>query len=246
MSFLSKHKKLRFFLASVLTYYLALGICAIPELRYVNQGKSTIHGSVRNGSLQNSWLVPFRGKNYRYFSALSYFGANNAYTSDAACKTILDAYKACEQSCPGIQFQLMECSDRYGGRDAVHRTHQNGTSADFMIPKKQGNTQSELLDHIGFLHYLLDFDKAGKNIIFTSVSLDFETAARHLLALDDAANAHGLRIKKVLLRTECHDAFFSTLPGKELTRRNVRFVTQMEGFVNRVHDDHYHVDFEVK
>jgi hypothetical protein len=23
-------------------------------------------------------------------------------------------------------------------------------------------------------------------------------------------------------------------------------VTQMEGFVNRVHDDHYHVDFEVK
>jgi penicillin-insensitive murein DD-endopeptidase len=246
MSILPNHTKLRILLASVLTYYLVLAICAIPELRYVNQGKSTVLGSVRSGSLQNSWLVPFRGKNYRYFSALSYYGANNGYTSDAVCKTILDAYQACEQSCPGIRFQLMECSDRYGGRVAVHRTHQNGTSADFMIPKKRGNAQSELLDHLGFLHYLLDFDQTGKNTIFSSVSLDFGTAAQHLIALDDAANAHGLRIKKVLLRTECHDAFFSTLAGKELKRRNVRFVTQMEGFVNRVHDDHYHVDFEVK
>jgi len=220
--------------------------CSIPELLHQNEGKSKAIGSVRNGKLENAWLFPYSGPNFRYFSPLSYFILNNAYTHSTTWKVVMDAYETCEKTCPGIQFRLMECSKRDGGKMLIHRTHQNGTSIDFMVPKKNQNGQTKWIDWIGMWHYLLDFDSKGRLLFAKGTEIDFETLGKHILAVDDAAHANGMRIRKIILREEVVDDLYRTDSGKEVKRRGIYLVRGLHGFVNQVHDDHYHVDFVFK
>ncbi len=217
---------------------------AIPEIQHKNDGESKSIGSVRAGKLENAWLVPFSGKNFKFFSGLSYFVFNNGYTHSKTCRTILDAYKICETTCPGIFFRIDECSDKNGGKMLIHRTHQNGMSVDFMTPKKRGASQSTILDHLGYFDYLQDFDENGRFCFAKSIQLDFETMARHILALDDSARKNGLRINKVIFMLELKDDFYATLSGKKVKERGIYFAQNLPYWTNRVHDDHYHVDFE--
>ena len=216
---------------------------AIPELSYKNSGKSKAKGSVRDGQLENAYLIPYSGKNFRYFSPLSYYLLNNGYTHSSTCQTVLDAYKICETTCPGIQFRIMECSDKKGGKLLIHRTHQNGTSVDFMVPKKKKSKQSTFWDHLGMWHYLLEFNNQGQLNVNKNVAIDFETIGKHILALDDSARKNGMRIKKIILKIELKDDLYKTPSGKKVKARGIYVVQGLTPIVNKVHDDHYHVDF---
>ena len=218
-------------------------IGAIPEFYKTNKGESRSLGSVRDGGLENGWLVPFSGKNFRYFSQLSYYLFDNGYTHSKTWRTIIDAYRTCETTCPGTQFRLMECSDKSGGRLMIHRTHQNGTSADFMVPKKRGGSQSTFFDHLGYFHYLIDFDEKGRLFGAKSVEIDFEAVARHILAIDEAAKANGLKIRKIIFRLELMNELLATPSGKLVAERGIYFAQRLPYWTNRVHDDHYHIDF---
>ncbi|WP_128544550.1 hypothetical protein [Larkinella soli] len=88
---------------------------ALPECFHENRGQSRTYGTVGAGKLERPYLVPFSGRNFRYFSYISYYLWDNAYTHSQVCRTIVEAYRTCEETCPGSQFQLMECSNRRGG-----------------------------------------------------------------------------------------------------------------------------------
>ena len=224
----------------------ALGFAgaAIPELIYTNEGDSVSIGSVRNGKLKNAYLIPYSGDNHWYFSAMSYFLMNNGYTHSKVYHTVMNAYKTCEKTCPGVKFRIMECSDRSGGKMLIHRTHQNGMSIDFMVPKKNGSTQSRFFDGLGMWHYLLDFTASGKLKLNKKVEIDFETMGKHILALDKAARSNGLSIRKIILNTGLKDDLYATSSGQKVKERGIYIVRSLSDIVNRVHDDHYHVDFE--
>ena len=219
-------------------------ILSIPEIMYSNSGQSKVIGSVRNGELENAWLLPYRGSNFSYFSPLSYYLMNNAYTHSAVHNTVLDAYELCEKTCPGVHFRVMECSDKSGGKMLFHRTHQNGMSVDFMVPKINGKKQSQVFDRIGMWHYLLEFHSNGSLKLHKNTSIDFESMAKHLLALDEAARKNGLRIRKVILNTELKDELYATKEGALIRDRGIYIVRSLSPIVNKFHDDHYHVDFE--
>ena len=236
-----RHKKKIGFLLILIGIGVVL---SIPEFFYENKGNSKSIGSVRNGGLENAYLLPFSGPNFRYFSFLSYYMFNNGYTHHKVHKTILDAYKECEQTSPNTFFRLMECSDKHGGKMLIHRTHQNGLSVDFMVPKLNGDAPSYFFDHFGMLHYLLDFDEKGQLYINKNVRLDFDAIGKHILAIDNAAQRNGLRIRKIILKIELKDDLYQTESGKEIQRRGIYIVRGLSDIVNRVHDDHYHIDFE--
>ena len=217
---------------------------SMPQILHSNKGVSKAVGSVRNGKLINGYLLPYSGNNFGYFSLFSYYILNNAYVHSAVYNTVLAAYKQCEQTCPGTQFKIMEAANRDGGKIPLHRTHQNGMGIDFMIPKVAGGQQRHAWDRIGIWHYALEFDNQGKLLLDSDTQLDFNTMAKHLLALDDAAQKHGLRIRKVLLKSELLDDFFDSEFGNQVQQRGIYFVPRMYGWINRVHDDHYHVDFQ--
>ncbi|MBK8491556.1 MAG: penicillin-insensitive murein endopeptidase [Saprospirales bacterium] len=236
-------KKIKWFL---LIAGLTLVVFSIPELFGRNTGNSKSLGSVRDGQLENGYLLPYHGANFCYFSPMSYYLLDNAYTHSNVYHTILEAYRTCEETCPDIRFRLMELSHKTGGQMLIHRTHQNGLSADFMVPKKRGKSQSRFYDKLGLWHYLLEFTETGALTFDRSVTIDFETMGKHILALDQAAQENGLRIKKVLLRIELKDDFYQTESGQQVKQKGIYFAQSMSGWTNRVHDDHYHVDFEFR
>jgi penicillin-insensitive murein endopeptidase len=139
----------------------------------------------------------------------------------------------------------MEGSRKKGGKTLIHRTHQSGLSVDFMVPKKKEKKKGSVFDRMGMWHYLLEFSDIGSLDLHKNIVIDFETMGRHILALDDAARNNGLRIKKVILKIELKDDFFNTPSSKKVKQREIYFAKALTPMINRVHDDHYHVDFEI-
>lgn len=223
---------------------LLLVVLAFPELLHRNSGKSKSSGGVSNGQLENAWLLPYRGNNFRYFSPLSYYVLNRGYVDHRVHATVTEAYFICATTCPKVAFRLMECSRKHGGRMLPHRTHQNGLSVDFMLPKKRQDAPFTWLDGLGIWHYLLAADDRGR--YFSGIEIDFETVGRHILALDDAARNSGLRIKKVILQVNLKDEFYATPSGKQVRQRGIYLVKSLPKLIDELHDDHYHVDFEAQ
>lgn len=244
MSSVSKwfKKIVKWFLPGV--FCLAI-LFSIPQIIHKNKGESKSIGSVGDGALINGSLVPYAGVNFCYFSLLSYYVFGDAYTNSKLSATLLDAYKECETTCPGICFRLMECSRRSGGKMLIHYTHQNGLSIDFMTPLIKNGNPVKTYDGLGPLRYLLLFDADGKPNFNKNVKIDFETVAKHVIALDNAARKNGLAIQKVILKIDLKDDLFKTDSGKELLRRGIYFARALPPDINAVHGNHYHIDFKV-
>lgn len=200
-------------------------------------------GSVSKGSLVNGKLMPFSGKNFFYFDTTSYV-EERAYVHEDVRTAVLNTYLSLEKSVPGRNFVLMECSKKHGGKLEPHITHQNGLSIDFMSPNKKGTAAYYGLDSLGLQHYFLEYNEQGCYDQDPSICIDFDVMALHLLTLEREARKQGLKISKVLLKIELKNALFSSKYGKELQASGIYFARQLPDFINKLHDDHYHVDFE--
>ncbi len=213
------------------------------QLLYKNEGISKSVGKVSNGSLENAYKLPYKGENFSSFSPLSYYVLGRSFVHSKVHQTVLDSYKLCENDCPGIKFRYMECSTKKGGRAFPHITHQNGTSVDFMTPLIKKGKQHKFYDRIGIWRYLMNFDSKGKANINKNVEIDFNTMAKHIINLDKAARKNGLKARKVILKINLKDDLFKTEYGKKLKRMNIYFVRNLSNQIDKLHDDHYHVDF---
>ena len=80
-----------------------------------------------------------------------------------------------------------------------HRTHQNGTSIDFATPLIKHNKPFHGDQWKGVFHYGLRFDESGCRKGNKKVSIDLETMAKHILALEKAARKRKMFIKKLLM-----------------------------------------------
>jgi penicillin-insensitive murein endopeptidase len=207
-------------------------------------GASKSTGTVSDGALENGRRFPKKGENYKYFSKLSYALFNRAWVHSKVLEITLQAYEECKTTCPYTKFLLMECSKKHGGRMWPHRTHQNGTSIDFGTPLLKKGKPYNRDNGYGLMHYAMSFDEHGVLIGNKKVSIDFETMAKHILALDRAARKNGMYIKKVILKLDLKDVFFATPSGKKVKEKGIYFAQNLPPVIDKVHDDHYHVDFE--
>tara|TARA_Y100000589_G_scaffold298080_1_gene306352 strand:+ start:1753 stop:2511 length:759 start_codon:yes stop_codon:yes gene_type:complete len=216
--------------------------------RYIQQNQndsitSQSIGSVSNGSLKNGKLVPFQGKNFSYFDETSYL-SGRAFLNSKVLNTILDSYKNLETTQPNRTFKIMECAHKNGGKLWPHRTHQNGLSIDFMVPKLKNSKPFYGLDTLGIDHYWLTFNNQGQYDKDTSITIDFESIAEHLLTLKEEAKKHKLKIQKVIIKVELKDELFSGEFGKKLKESDIYIAKSLNSTINALHDDHYHVDFK--
>ncbi len=205
--------------------------------------KSISKGTVDNGTLINGKLFPFYGKNFRYFDQESYL-ANRAFTSDLVKTIILETYDTLYNRHPSKKFYLMELSNKNGGEIKPHITHQNGMSADFMMPKIRNNKSYSGLDSLGKNHYFLTFDSDGKNVKDTSIHIDFELLAEHIYLLNEVAIRHHSKIEKLIIKITFKDELLQTKYGQLLEKKNVYIVRKLSPLVNALHDEHFHVDFK--
>lgn len=217
----------------------------LPNILHSNEGESVAVGTPRKGSLENAYQIDFFNKNYRFFSWISYFFMDNGFLHSKLYQSVVDSYAECETTCPDIDFRIMECSNTEGGPMYLHKSHRNGMSIDFMTPLTRDGKPYTLYDHLGLWHYFLEFDADGRLSFDKEVSIDFETMAKHIIALDNATRKNGLRIRIVILKINLKAAFFKTPSGQEVKRRNIYFARKLDPFVDSMHDDHYHIDFTV-
>lgn len=232
------HKTIR--QASIDTTPEATEIEKYYQLNAMLDKESAVYGSVSNGSIENAHLIPFNGNNYSYFDRGSYL-AGRAYSHSKVIDAIVDTYKNLEGN--NRKYYIMEMSLKEGGKMFPHRTHQNGMSADFMMPKTQYSTECYKLDTLGIMHYLLSFDNQGKYQDDKSIEIDFDAVTEHLLVLNKKASENGLRIVKVIFNTDLQDELFDSKNGEKLRSSGIYFTKVLEKKINDLHDDHYHVDF---
>lgn len=208
-----------------------------------NDLPSTTQGSVSNGKLKNGKLLPYYGENYTYFDKESYL-SSRGFTSELVKNIVTDAYSELKHLHPERKFYLMEMSNKEGGEIAPHRTHQNGLSVDFMMPKLRNGKPDYSLDTLGRMHYLLEFNDNGEYEEDTNIKIDFDLIAEHILLLDQLARKRGSKIEKVIIKVEYKDELFITPNGKKLKESGIYVVQGLSSLINRLHDDHYHVDFK--
>lgn len=209
-----------------------------------NDQPSQSKGKVSKGSLVNGKLFPFAGNNFRYFDTTSYL-RRKAYTHERVRAATLAAYKDLEKAVPGRRFVIMECSHRDGGKIFPHRTHQNGLSIDFMMPLKKNDQPYYRLDSLGRSHYFLEFLDDGRFKKDTSISVDFDLVAQHILLLEKNARKHGLKINKVIIKIEMKKYLYATAHGKKLKQSGIYLVQSLDHLANVSHDEHYHIDFDL-
>jgi penicillin-insensitive murein endopeptidase len=54
-----------------------------------------------------------------------------------------------------------------------------------------------------------------------------------------------VKIKKVIFKINLKDNLFKSKIGKKLKKSGIYFVKYLTPMVDNVHDDHYHIDFEL-
>ena len=209
-----------------------------------NSEPSISQGTVSNGSLKHGKLMPFSGPNFHYFDTLSYL-SGRAYVNHLVKQTIVATYASFEKTDSDLKFGLMECAHEHGGKLFPHRTHQNGLSVDFMSPKLKDGKPYYDLNHLGADHYWLDFDNNGNYTEDPNISLDFNLIARHIVKLDEIARQYGLKINKVIFKMELKDELYATEYGKTILKKGIYITKKLDPLVNALHDDHYHIDFEI-
>ena len=200
---------------------------------------SICRGTVARGSLEGGRRLPYSGENYRAYSMLGFL-LGRTFVHEAVRNTMRDAYAGLSKSRPELRFVYAETGWPWGGRFAPHKTHANSTSVDFHVPVRTLDGRISELPTSPFnqFGYAVEFDNTGQA---GAHKLDFEAMGLHLLALDRAARAHGIRIQQVIIDVGLQSKLAATGAGAQAMGR-IAF-TKQQAWVR--HDEHYHVDFAV-
>lgn len=219
-------------------------VIAYYESNKGNDLESVSTGSPSNGKIENAKLLPFYGNNFEYFSELSYL-AGRAFVNNRVRDLLIESFDSLKLYFPSDTFYIMETSHQMGGKFFPHRTHQNGLSVDLMMPYLKNNTKYTALDHLGILHYQLEFNNDATWEKDKNVTPDFEKIALQLHVLNQLSKKNGLMISKVIIKTEWIKLLLTTVNAKKYNLSQLPFVYRLEEIVNKQHDDHFHVDFRV-
>ena len=200
---------------------------------------SICFGTAHHGQLAHGVALPESGANFETFSSVaSKLGRTHVHSTVAAI--VVDAYAALATELPDRRFVYGEASRTEGGPMQPHRTHQNGTSVDFMVPvlDAAGKPAPLPISMFNKLGYGLEFDASGQ---LDDLRIDFVAVGAHLVALDRAARKHGSAMRRVIFAPELI-ARLKTTPSWPYLEQHITF---MKGKPWIRHDEHYHVDFAV-
>lgn len=205
-----------------------------------NNEPSISIGTPKDGSLINGKRMPLSGVNFKTYSLLgSMLGRTSTHSKVRS--VILESYARIYKLDTKACFTFGEMSWPSGGRLRPHVTHRNGLSVDFFVPiqldsGKRTCPSTQIWNAWG---YKLRFDSSGRS---NGESIDFETIALHLKTLHEVATEQHLRIVFVIFETELQRKLLQTKHGNYI-QRNIR-LSKLPAWVR--HDNHYHVDFEVR
>lgn len=218
----------------------ALGITVFSVFMPLESAAASIcFGTSANGRVSDAVALPAQGENYGPYSSLG-ITLGRTHVHQTVRDIVVDAYAATYRTMPATRFVYGETGLSTGGPFKPHRTHQNGTSVDFMVPVLDSKGKSVALPShaLNKFGYALEFDAKGK---LDDLQIDFEAVAEHLYQLAEAAKRHGAPIDRVIFQKKLVAQLYRTRRGTYL-RTKVAFMKATPWIR---HDEHYHVDFKM-
>jgi len=175
---------------------------------------STCFGNSGSGRIEGAVALPLAGANFGTYSELG-LKLGRTYVHTQVRDVVLGAYSTLSRSTPDVQYVYGETGLRTGGPMPPHRTHENGTSVDFMVPVRGRDGLPAPLPRNAHNHYGydLEFDSAGQ---LGDLRIDFAAIAAHLAQLDVEARRHGFGIARVILAPEYIPKVLATPAGQRL------------------------------
>ena len=169
---------------------------------------SVSHGTTSNGWLENGKRLPTSGPNFVVYSR---FGAllGRASVHSTVREIVLAAYGEMAKRRPDVEWIYGETGWPSGGPFPPHRTHENGTSVDLMVPVVDDHGNPARLPTSPFrkFGYAIEFDASGR---WNDLRVDFDALAEHLLVVDSIARAKGAPIERAILTPDYRDEFGRT------------------------------------
>jgi len=233
-------KILQIFLLIIASVYLFIYFGNDFLILVESNEPSQSFGNVANGQLNNGKRLPSSRNNFVTYSRLgSLIGRNGVHNK--VRNVILESFETLYKDYPEYKYVIGETSWLSGGSMKPHRTHQNGTSVDFMVPIRNHENEIEILPTNVFnkLGYNAEFDSTGRN---ENYFIDFESIAIHLYYLNVAAVKHNVKIDLVIFDPTLQKILFKTEYGSKI-KEQLRFNTKS---VWVRHDEHYHVNFKLE
>ena len=220
--------------------WLIIGLLLVSS-GYAYAAESVCYGVPANGRLKGGVKLPARGRNFQAYSeAGAMLGRTHAHSRVVA--SIVKAYADLQRSVPGKQYVYGETGLAEGGPFKPHKTHQNGLSVDFMVPVLDARGRSVPLPGGASNRYGYDIE-FDKNARYRDLRIDFEAMAEHLYALHRAGQRDdGAKIGRVIFAPEFLPKLFASRRGAYL-RQHLEFTRSKVWWR---HDEHYHVDFQVR
>ncbi len=224
---------------STKTFSVCALLSVVAASPVATSAASTCFGRVSEGRIEGAVALPRSGKNFDAYSGLG-VTLGRTYVHEQVRAIVKDAYSRTQKAMPDKTFIYGETGWEKGGRFRPHRTHQNGTSVDFMVPVLDAQGKSVPLpgNAANKFGYDLEFDDQGR---YENLTIDFAAIAEHLYQLSQAAKAHGSDLALVIFEHDWLPKLYATPRGAYL-QKQVRF---MQGKPWIRHDEHYHVDFAI-
>jgi penicillin-insensitive murein endopeptidase len=200
---------------------------------------STCIGTPSNGHIYNAVSLPAQGKNFRPYTPLGH-QLGLTFVHATVRDIVVASYGDLEREQPSVEFIYGETGLRHGGPMPPHRTHENGTSVDFMVPVRSPGGRPATLPRstANRFGYDLEFDGNGRS---GELRIDFDAIASHLYRLDQHARKRGAGIARVIFDPGLSRKLFEAPAGPRL--RALPFM-KTKPWVR--HDEHYHVDFAIR
>jgi len=201
---------------------------------------STCYGDSRKGRIDNAWSLPGAGTNFVSYGNVPEL-AGRTYVHSKVYQIVVEAYRLLEQQAAGKVFKYAETGLHKGGPFPPHKTHQNGTSVDFIVPVLDRDHHSvqlptNLTNRYG---YDIEFDQHGN---FAQYRIDFDAVGAHLMVLQQVAGREHVKIKRVIFDPPYHAKLYNSQHGAYIQQHlNLQ---KKHAWVR--HDEHYHVDFDIK
>ena len=219
----------------------ALLVAALSAAASAGAEESSVcFGTPERGRLEHAVRLPASGENFSAYSLLG-VGLGRTHVHTTVRDIVVEAYAELARELPERRFVYGETSWADGGDFAPHKTHQNGTTVDFMAPVLDASGASVPLPSSPFnkFGYELEFDAQGRA---GELSIDFDAVTAHVFHLERAAAARGVKLRRVIFAPELRAKLAGTKHWAEVSAR-VPFSTKRPCVR---HDEHYHVDFPVK
>lgn len=192
--------------------HLLILILLTPCFAYAET--SICYGTTANGRLVGGVQLPAEGDNYVGYSGIGRL-AGRTYVHSEVKIIIEKAYAALAIEQPDKIFKYAETGFAEGGKFRPHKTHQNGLSADFMVPVLTANNQSvHLPTHtLNTFGYDIEFDEVGN---YEDLVIDCTGLAAHIVAIHKATKLQGHDLWRVIFDPKLQPYLFATEYGEYL------------------------------